>query len=78
MIDEIERRIAQAQAKYGPFSSTHEALGVAVEEWDELRDAIRANNLPSVEQECWDLASVLIRLARDLRDNQYTRARSVK
>jgi NTP pyrophosphatase (non-canonical NTP hydrolase) len=75
---EIEARIAKASARYGDFASTHEALGVAVEEWDELRDAIRANALASVEHECLDLAAVLIRLARDLRDSNYTRNRSIK
>lgn len=42
ILSAIETRIAAAHARYGDFASTHEALGVAVEEWDELRDAIRA------------------------------------
>ena len=75
---EIEERIKKAADRYGEFASTHEALGVACEEWDELRDAIRSNALGSVEQECLDLASVLIRLARNLRNSNYTKARSVK
>jgi NTP pyrophosphatase (non-canonical NTP hydrolase) len=75
---EIEDRIDSAQKRYGHFASTHEALGVACEEWDELRDAIRANKIGSVEAECLDLAAVLIRLARSLRSNNDTRARSVK
>lgn len=75
---EIEARITAAEKRYGPLASTHEALGVAMEEWDELRDAIRSNSLGSVEQECLDLAAVLIRLARTLRINNYTASRSVK
>ncbi len=59
------------------FASTHEALGVACEEWDELRDAIRQNELGAVEHECLDLAAVLLRLARSLQ-NCETAARSVK
>lgn len=78
LIYEIEDRITKAKVRYGDFASTHEALGVAVEEWDELRDAIRGNALGSVEHECLDLAAVLIRLARDLRNSNYTKARSVK
>lgn len=78
LIYELEERIRAAHSRYGEFSSTHEALGVALEEWDELRDAIRANALASVEHECLDLAAVLVRLARDLRNSNYTKARSVK
>lgn len=66
---EIEARITAAEERYGSFASTHEALGVASEEWDELRDAIRSNRLASVTEECLDLAAVLIRLARSLRNN---------
>ena len=58
--------IAKAEAavdRYGPFASTHEALGVACEEWDELRAAIHANDLESVHKEAIDLAAVLYRLA---------------
>ena len=76
--EEIEARIEAAQKRYGHFASTHEALGVASEEWDELRDAIRSNALGSVEHECLDLAAVLIRLARSLRNSNYTAQRSVK
>jgi len=74
---EIDTRIAAAHARYGEFASTHEALGVACEEWDELRDAIRSNSMPDVERECIDLAAVLIRLARDLRGS-HTKKRSTK
>jgi NTP pyrophosphatase (non-canonical NTP hydrolase) len=75
---EVEQRAAQAQERYGAFASTHEALGVALEEWDELRDAVRANKLGSVEMECIDLAAVLLRLARACRDGGEFSKRSVK
>lgn len=58
--------MAAAYKRYGHFASTHEALGVAVEEWHELIDAIRSNNLDDVRRECMDLAAVLIRFAQDL------------
>ena len=75
---EIEARIEAATKRYGAFASTHEALGVACEEWDELRDAIRSNKLESVRYECLDLAAVLIRLARAVRGDADLQARSVK
>lgn len=78
LISGMESRIARAQGRYGDFASTHEALGVALEEWDELKDAIRANALASVEHECLDLAAVLMRLARLVRNSEYAHDRSVK
>ena len=78
LIYEVEARMTSALKRYGEFASTHEAMGVMMEEWDELRDAVRSNSLGSVEQECLDLAAVCIRLARDLRNSNYTKARSVK
>ena len=67
---EIHARIAAADDRYGPFASTHEALGVALEEWDELRDAVRANDLQAVRSEALDLAAALIRMADGLGDQQ--------
>jgi hypothetical protein len=78
VIDLLNARMAAAARRYGPFASTHEALGVACEEWDELRSAIHANNMPRVEAECLDLASVLIRLALSLRSSESARLRSIK
>ena len=74
----IDSRMQRAGDRYGPFASTHEALGVAVEEWDELRDAIRDNQLDAVEHECLDLAAVLLRLVISLRTSDITRNRSIK
>lgn len=50
-------RILTADARYGNFASAHEALGVASEEWDELRDAIRANDIEAIRSEALDLAA---------------------
>lgn len=68
VIEAIEARVDRAVARYGDFASTHEALGVALEEWDELRQAIQSNSLGSVYMECLDLAAVLVRLARAVRN----------
>lgn len=61
---QLEARIASAAKRYGPFASTHEALGVAAEEWDELREQIRANNIVAIRNEALDLAAVMLRLAQ--------------
>mgnify|MGYP003424806252 FL=1 len=78
LIYEIEAMIERAVLRYGDFASSHEALGVASEEWDELKDAIRSNDMASIKRECLDLASVLIRLARSVTNNQTTISRSEK
>ena len=59
----IESRIKAAQYIYGPIASTHEALGVALEEWNELQQAIHINGASAIRRECCDLAAILIRLA---------------
>jgi hypothetical protein len=58
----ISKRIDSADSRYGPFSSTHEALGVCSEEWDELRAAIHSNDFEAIRHEALDLAAALIRL----------------
>jgi hypothetical protein len=78
VIAEIKSHMEAAQARYANFASTHEALGVALEEWQEMLDAIRANRIESVREEAIDLAAVLIRLAEQCRSNHDFKHRSVK
>ena len=61
---------------FGDFASTHEALGVAVEEWREFKDAIRSNDQFEVQQECLDLVVVLLRLYEQLDSSESLRKRS--
>ena len=74
----LQLLIDAADARYGAFASTHEAMGVALEEWDELRDAIRDNDLSAVAKESLDLAAACIRLHDQLAYVQMLRDRSVK
>ncbi len=60
-IEEIRLRAWNAGDKYGPIASTQEAMGVALEEWDEFREAIRSNNIAHARSEALDLAAVLLR-----------------
>ena len=79
--DEIRamfHRMESAQEKYGDFASSHEALGVALEEWNELQAATQANELFSVRIEALDLAAVLVRLAIQCRTSDSLQKRSVK
>jgi len=74
--DGLYDRIDEADSLYGDFQSTHEALGVAVEEWQELGDEIRANDPEKIKRECLDLAAVLIRLHDQIDSSQRLKARS--
>lgn len=58
IIEEADR----AQSRYGDFTSTHEALGVLVEEVRELEAAIRANDIASVSREAMQVSAVAMRL----------------
>ena len=66
LLSELIARMATAHSRYGDFASTHEALGVALEEWTELIAAIHANDLEAIRHEALDLAAVLVRLADQL------------
>ena len=78
VIAEINKHVEQSQSRYGDFASTHEALGVALEEWNELQDVVRANAIESIREEAIDLAAVLIRLAVQCRTSENLKRRSVK
>lgn len=69
-LNEIRLRAMRAHARYGNFASTHEALGVALEEWDELREAVHRNGMSDIADEAIDLAAVLLRLAEHCLDEE--------
>ena len=75
---EVNSHIERSQDRYGDFKSVHEAIGVALEEWDELRSAMHDNDLEDVRAEAIDLAAVLIRLASQCRSSAGLKDRSVK
>ena len=74
--DGLYDRIVEADSRYGDFSSTHEALGVFLEEWVELQGAIQQNDQTAVKHECLDLAAALIRLHDQIESSKEVRARS--
>lgn len=62
MCDIVEES-QRSHGKYGNPTSAHEALGVLIEEFDELREAIHANNSARTYNEAIQVASVAYRLA---------------
>ncbi len=77
ILADLEARIDAADKRYGPFASSHEALGVITEEYSELIDAIRSNDIAAIQSEAIDLAACCIRLAMSL-EHKATQDRSVK
>ena len=61
LLDEVE----QAELKWGPFRSAHEAYGVLAEEVFELLDAIHKNDIGQARLEALQIAAVAFRFARD-------------
>lgn len=73
----VGQEMDSAEARYGTFHSTHEGLGVLVEEMHELVEAIRSNMLGSIELEAIQVAAVAARLAESVANNVETRDRSI-
>lgn len=61
-INRLWSMIEDANLLYGDFASTHEALGVCHEEWNEFCAEIQANDREAIRREALDLAAALIRL----------------
>jgi hypothetical protein len=70
-------QVEYADSRYGPFTSSHEGLGVLVEEMDELLGAIRDNDLDCIRNEAIQVSAVALRLAGCCGDREF-RKRSVK
>jgi NTP pyrophosphatase (non-canonical NTP hydrolase) len=62
-VNAIISEALEAEKRYGPYRSTHEAFGVLAEEVAELLDAIRSNSPAIVRAEAIQVAAVAMRLA---------------
>lgn len=70
-IDLIESEAEKAEARFGPFTSSHEGYGVLMEEVWELLAAVHANDRASVEREAVQVAAVALRLAACCEDGPF-------
>ena len=61
----------KAEEKFGPMTSTHEGLGVLVEEFDELREAIHRNDCYAVKREACQVAAVALRIVNACFDRAF-------
>jgi hypothetical protein len=59
---DILAEASRAHDRYGEFTSTHEALGVLLEEFDELKGAIQSNALGQTAFEAMQVSAVAFRL----------------
>ena len=64
MFKEVADEMERAHDKYGPFTSTHEALGVITEEYHELIRGIQGNWQVNIREESIQLAAACLRLAQ--------------
>jgi hypothetical protein len=71
---EVSLELARATAKFGPFVSRHEGLGIMMEEWDELEKEVfrRVPNYTQLRQECIQLAAMSLRMIIDICDREET------
>jgi len=69
--------IARADERYGGFKSTHEGLGVLLEEGIELLEAVHKNDRLEIRKEAIQVAAVAVRLAISVDDDE-TWERSTK
>lgn len=74
----LKHRMTNADRRYGSFTSSHEFLGVALEEFAEMTDAVRANDLVKSRDEAIDLAAACLRFADQSVTEKSLRERSVK
>lgn len=63
MMEAIRKECERAYGRYGNPTSTHESLGVLLEEVDELKAAIHRNDPQGVAEEAIQVAAVAYRLA---------------
>ena len=61
-LEQVLREAERANTKYGDFTSTHEALGVLLEEFEELRDAVHSNGIGAIGREALQVSAVALRL----------------
>jgi hypothetical protein len=60
---DIPNEAARASEKNGAFHSTHEGMGVLLEEFNELASAIGANSPTHIYREAVQVAAVACRIA---------------
>ncbi len=63
LLESLINEMNGAEDQYGPFASTHEALGVITEEFYELLTAVRLNYPESIKMESIQIAAACMRLA---------------
>jgi hypothetical protein len=77
LLPSIRAEADRAHERYGMFASTHEALGVIVEEYTELITAIQGNRMDRIRAEAIQVSAAALRLAEHCDDGGFI-GRSVK
>jgi hypothetical protein len=64
----IIAEFTNASNKFGRFTSTHEGLGVVLEEYEEFKDEVKANNVQDACKEAVQLAAMAMRFVVDFKE----------
>lgn len=67
MFDLVQKEIDYAAKRFGPFHSSHEHLGVLLEEFEEWKDEVKANTdkMPIALYELIQIAAVALRYVQE-------------
>jgi hypothetical protein len=76
VLGEIGREVQQAESKWPPMNSAHEAYAVLLEEVDELKGHVWTNqkrrDIASMRDEAIQVAAMAVRFIRDICDGDRT------
>jgi len=64
----VRDELVVATHKFGPFASTHEGAAVIREEFDELWDAVKANDIAQARREAVQVGAMAVRFLIDIEE----------
>lgn len=65
-LNRVIREYGRAVQRYGVFGNAHEGLGVLLEEWTELVEAVRSNDPTRMLKEAEQVAAMAVRFLVDV------------
>lgn len=69
IFNEVYAELQRAEKKHSPINSSHEAYGVMQEEFDEMWNAIKKDDLIQARAEALSVAAMAIRFIQDVCDD---------
>ena len=66
-LEAVEDEVLRATAIHGPMRSAHEGHSIIQEEFEEMWDEIKKNDLTKAREECVQLAAMAVRFLVDVK-----------